>query len=111
MDTLIWFLCGLGAAMMVGFGMFGIIGKKFISNNEAMILVVLFLCGPAGFVIACIAAIGRIMIEVNSQPHTPLLDWRVPSRAVECPRCAWNSNAHPTGANTCPTCHETLLSQ
>ena len=111
MGTLYWFLCGLGAAMVVGFGLMGIIGKKHINNSEAAILVVLFLCGPAGIVIACIAAIGRIMIEVDSKPHDTLFDWRISARAFECPRCAWNSNAHPTGANTCPTCHETLLSQ
>lgn len=108
MDTLYWFLSGLGGALIV-VPMFNFFKKKFITTNEAMILVVLFLCGPAGFVIACIAAIGRIMIEVNSQPNTPLIDWRVSSRAVECPRCAWSSDAHPTGANTCPQCNEKVL--
>lgn len=109
MSTLVWFAYGLAGAGIVGFFLLNIIKQKFLTINEAMILVVLFLCGPAGFVIALIAAIGRIMIEVNSKPNTRMLDWRPETTVVECPRCAYNNEAFPIEVNNCPKCGSTLL--
>lgn len=109
MSWYVWFGYGLAGAGIVGFFLLNIIKQKFITINEAMMLVVLFCCGPAGFIIALIAAIGRIMIEVNSKPNTRILDWRPETTVVECPRCAYINEVFPVGEDNCPKCGSTLL--